>query len=226
MERLVEFESEECPECGSQVLTVDAEDPELLTDGDAVKCEGCDGMPHGFIACDSETPVRIIWKRTMENPGPRGTETGPDAETYLMDLHRQLRDARATRSDWERAHELLDAAGVLTTPKGAMGVHLIDRLEAVLAVWRGVGQMSGASCHDLRFLCNTSEGQVEAIKAHRAAFRPADEASMVETFSQEMAEREILPGCDCPECRSGHLLDEVPGFPATKCDHCGAKFVF
>ena len=30
MERIVEFESEECPECGSQSLTVDAEDPELL----------------------------------------------------------------------------------------------------------------------------------------------------------------------------------------------------
>lgn len=63
MERVVEFDSEECPECGNQVLTVDAEDPELLTDGDAVKCDGCDGAPHGFIACDSETPIHIIWKR-------------------------------------------------------------------------------------------------------------------------------------------------------------------
>jgi hypothetical protein len=32
------------------------------------------------------------------------------------------------RSDWESAHELLNKAGVLTVPKGEMGVHLIDRL--------------------------------------------------------------------------------------------------
>ena len=51
-----------------------------------------------------------------------------------------------------------------------MGVHLIERLEAVLKVWDAVGEMSAASCHDLRFLCNTSEGQIEAIRAHRSTF--------------------------------------------------------
>lgn len=30
-----------------------------------------------------------------ERPGPRGLEQGPDAESYLLDLHRQLREARA-----------------------------------------------------------------------------------------------------------------------------------
>ena len=80
---------------------------------------------------------------------------------------------RAIQSDWERAHELLDRHGVLAVGPGQMGVHLIERLEAVLKVWDAVGQMSGASCHDLRFLCNTSDGQVEAIEAHRAAYRAA-----------------------------------------------------
>ena len=80
---------------------------------------------------------------------------------------------RAIQSDWERAHELLDKHGVLATPRQEVGHHLIERIEAVLKVWDAVGQMSGASCHDLRFLCNTSDGQVEAIEAHRAAYRAA-----------------------------------------------------
>lgn len=82
-----------------------------------------------------------------------------------------VRDARATQSDWEQAHELLDKAGVLTTPKGEVGTHLIDRIKAVLAVWEPIGRLSGQVCHDLRFLCNNSEETIEAIEAHRKAFR-------------------------------------------------------
>lgn len=76
------------------------------------------------------------------------------------------------RSDWERAHELLDGAGILSTPKGEMGVHLIDRLKAVLAVVEPIGRLSAGCCHNLKFLCNVAPETVEAIAAHRAAYRP------------------------------------------------------
>ena len=36
-----------------------------------------------------------------ETPGPRGTEAGPDTETYLLDLHQQLRDARTRIGELE-----------------------------------------------------------------------------------------------------------------------------
>ena len=39
------------------------------------------------------------------SPGPRGLERGPDTETYLLDLHQQLREARAER---DRLHEHFD----------------------------------------------------------------------------------------------------------------------
>jgi len=80
---------------------------------------------------------------------------------------------RAIESDWERAHELLDKAGVLTAPTGQIGEHLIDRIEALLKVWEAIGKLSASSCHDLRFLCNVPEEAIEAIKAHRAANRAA-----------------------------------------------------
>lgn len=79
---------------------------------------------------------------------------------------------RYVRSDWERAHKLLDKAGVLTTPKDEVGAHLVTRIEALLALWEPIGRLSAQSCHDLRFLCNVPEEAIEAIKAHRAAFRP------------------------------------------------------
>jgi hypothetical protein len=75
------------------------------------------------------------------------------------------------QSDWERAHDLLDKHGVLTTPPGHCGVHLITRLEAVLKVWDAVGQHSAQVCHDLRFLCNSNDEVKAAIEAHRAAYR-------------------------------------------------------
>ena len=75
------------------------------------------------------------------------------------------------RSYWERAHELLNKHGVLTTPESEMGVHLIDRLEAVLKVWDAIGELSAHSCHDLRFLCNTPEEAINAIRAYREAHR-------------------------------------------------------
>lgn len=37
---------------------------------------------------------------------------------------------------------------------------------------------------------------------------------------------EPLPGCDCPTCGCGHLVPEVPNYPARQCDHCNAKFPF
>ena len=84
----------------------------------------------------------------------------------------KTREDLLIQSDWERAHDLLNKAGVRTTPKGEMGFHLIERMEALVAVWEPIGKLSAASCHDLRFLCNTPKEVVEAIKAHRAAFRP------------------------------------------------------
>jgi len=30
-----------------------------------------------------------------------------------------------------------------------------------------------------------------------------------------------FPGCDCPECKRGHMRQEVPGAPFWKCDNCG-----
>ena len=80
---------------------------------------------------------------------------------------------RAIQSDWERAHELLDKHGVMTMPGNDMGVHLITRIEALLKVWEPIGRLSASSCHDLRFLCNTPEEAIEAIKAHREAYRAA-----------------------------------------------------
>lgn len=98
------------------------------------------------------------------------------AEARAAELETQARDTIYIQSDWERAHELLDAAGVLTASGGAMGAHLIDRIQALISVWDPVGRLSATSCHDLRFLCNTPEEAIEAIKAHRAAFRPGREA--------------------------------------------------
>lgn len=80
---------------------------------------------------------------------------------------------RAIQSDWERAHELLDKHGVLAVGPGQMGVHLIDRLEAVLKVWDAIGDHSAQCCHDLRFLCNSTPEVNRAIEAHRAAYRGA-----------------------------------------------------
>lgn len=76
----------------------------------------------------------------------------------------------AIQHDWERAHDLLDKHGVLTTPKGAMGVHLITRLEAVLKVWDAVGVLSGNRAHDLKFTCDDADTKA-AIAAHRIAFK-------------------------------------------------------
>ena len=59
MDRIVDFDAEECPQCGETTFTVDADDPELLTDGDSVTCK-CGAR--GFVACDSETSPYIIWK--------------------------------------------------------------------------------------------------------------------------------------------------------------------
>lgn len=105
-------------------------------------------MKHGFITSKKE--AEVIWKAAQAEAGD------PD---------------RFIRSDWERAHDLLDKAGVLTVPEHQMGRHLIERLEAVLAVWEPIGRLSARTCHDLRFICNTPEEATEAIAAHRAAYR-------------------------------------------------------
>ncbi len=34
---------------------------------------------------------------------------------------------------------------------------------------------------------------------------------------------EPLPGCDCPSCGRGHLVEEVKGAGFQKCDHCGFR---
>ena len=41
-------------------------------------------------------PICPDCQDASESPGPRGAETGPDTETYLLDLHQQLRDTRAS----------------------------------------------------------------------------------------------------------------------------------
>lgn len=91
-------------------------------------------------------------------------------EARIFELEVQVKDAKNIQSDWERAHDLLDKAGVLTTPPGHCGNHLIKRIEAVLAVWTPIGELSGQTCQDLKFVCNTSKETIAAIKAHRASF--------------------------------------------------------
>lgn len=76
----------------------------------------------------------------------------------------ELAQCRGPRQDWDDAHDLLDAAGV------APGDHLRRRIEAALAVWEPIGRLSAQSCHDLRFLFNTPEEAIEAIRAHRATY--------------------------------------------------------
>lgn len=83
----------------------------------------------------------------------------------------ELDDLRLSHSDWERAHEMLDQHGVMTSGPREMGVHLIDRLAGALTVWDAIGKLSAASCHDLRFLCNVPQEVIQAIAAHRANFR-------------------------------------------------------
>jgi hypothetical protein len=145
---------------------------------------------------------RAYADRTMPRPGdtvtfrewdPKtgrftGREMGPLSVTYVLDLRDGAcifthedpqreeadRDARATLSDWEDAHELLDAAGVLTTPHGQTGVHLIDRLKAVLAVWDAVGSLSGQRAQNLDYVCEDADTKA-AIAAHRAAYNRAKE---------------------------------------------------
>ncbi|BDU72330.1 hypothetical protein METEAL_15040 [Mesoterricola silvestris] len=35
-----------------------------------------------------------------------------------------------------------------------------------------------------------------------------------------------LPGCDCPKCGRGHMVEEVQFAGFTKCDHCGHSLPF
>jgi hypothetical protein len=103
-----------------------------------------------------------------------GVATTQEAATALEAIRGEMIDLKAYRSDWQRAHELLDRAGVLTAKPHEMGVHLLDRLAALRSVWEPIGRLSAASCHDLRFLCNTPNECIEAIAAHRKAFRVLD----------------------------------------------------
>ena len=89
----------------------------------------------------------------------------------VAELEAMEQDSRFARSDWGRAHDLLDAHGVLTTPQGHCGNHLIDRIEAVLNVWDAIGKHSGQCCEDLKYLCNSTPEVTEAIRAYRDATR-------------------------------------------------------
>lgn len=80
--------------------------------------------------------------------------------------------SRAVRSDWERAHDLLDEAGVLTNKESRVGAHLIDRIRALLLVWGPIGELSARSCHDPRFICNTPKEAIAAIQVYRQSFCP------------------------------------------------------
>jgi hypothetical protein len=102
-------------------------------------------------------------------------QMGPLRVTYVLEIkddccvftHEDPHASRAIRSDWERSHEILDAAGVLPGT-AACGEHLITRLKAALAVWEPIGRLSAQLCHDLKFVCNTAPEVVEAVAAHRA----------------------------------------------------------
>ena len=39
------------------------------------------------------------------------------------------------------------------------------------------------------------------------------------------AKRRNIPGCDCPFCGRGHMVEQVPGTGYRKCDHCGERLL-
>lgn len=113
--------------------------------------------------------------------GERATYYWQCKDERIAALEAKIRGTAATESDWARAHGLLDKAGVLTTPTGECGVHLVTRLEAALAVWNAVGILSGQRAHDLKFTCDDAETKA-AIAAHRAAFRGPVEVPETQTL--------------------------------------------
>ena len=93
-------------------------------------------------------------------------------EDEIDALKADKEDALSIRFDWDRAHELLDDHGVLTSG------HLVERLRPVLKVWEAIGISPGQSCADLKLLCNNTGPEViEAFRVYVAAHRSAEEAS-------------------------------------------------
>lgn len=126
------------------------------------------------------------------------------------------------RSDWELAHSLLDKAGVLTVPEGQTNARLVERIEALLQVWEPIGRLSAVSCYDLRFLCNTPEEAIEAIKAHRAVYRLASRHRIL-GGDKEVEEDESQEGgvrVDQPVMHT-HLESQESKWKCTKCGRVG-----
>lgn len=142
-----------CPFCGEEARHNVRQDESIwshnIVDWHSIGCPHCE---ISMEQCEGFDEVLESWN-SRTKPSEDGT---PDP---------------GIQSDWERAHALLDAHGVLTTPPHAIGEHLIDRLEAVLKVWDAIGEHSAQCCHDLRFLCNSTPEVNRAIDAHRAAYR-------------------------------------------------------
>lgn len=171
------------------------EEDHMPDDWPAVKMEDITALCDAVVASNTRMAELLVCVEqaqdglgagvTRPHSSPEGCPTFYDCchcsvESLLHNIERtetaearvaELEDHALSHSDWERAHDLLDQHGVkLGTPTA--GVHLIERLQAVLAVWDSIGRLSANSCHDLRFLCNVPREAIDAIAAHRAASTP------------------------------------------------------